>query len=299
MNNYVINRIWNLLDDPEIKPVSQQYVKRPNGRYALIDLYFPQLKIGVECDEFQHAQIKDENEKTQDEMRTDDLLSVIENYEEIRIPIYKKIKSNGMEKLESLSLADINKTIDEAVEKIRCAKEKSSRFVPWSDKTDLEIAKEQGSICCNDNFHFRVNGEVRDFFGLSNTNSQRCFYKINKTGSHLWLPHLAIELDTGEIVAGSSYGYINLYSMKDGIIYEHLVHKKKRRKDLAKSMRESENFNRITFAKSRDDLGRSSFKFLGVFKKTGKVKVLKINGKEEEFAVHEMVSNRINPDGKF
>ena len=96
--NYVINRIWNLLDDPEIKPVSQQYVKRPNGRYALIDLYFPQLKIGVECDEFQHAQIKNENEKTQDEMRTDDLLSVIENYEEIRIPIYKKIKSNGMEK---------------------------------------------------------------------------------------------------------------------------------------------------------------------------------------------------------
>ena len=74
-------------------------------------------------------------------MKTDDLLSVIENYEEIRIPIYKKIKSNGVEKLESLSLVDINKTIDEAIEKIRCTKEKSSRFVPWSDKTDLEIAK--------------------------------------------------------------------------------------------------------------------------------------------------------------
>ena len=25
--NYVINRIWNLLYNPEIKPVSQQYVK--------------------------------------------------------------------------------------------------------------------------------------------------------------------------------------------------------------------------------------------------------------------------------
>ena len=63
------------------------------------------------------------------------------------------------------------------LKKIKCAKEKSSRFVPWSNKTDLEIAKEQGSIYCNDNFHFRVNGEVRDFFGLSNTNSQRFFIK--------------------------------------------------------------------------------------------------------------------------
>lgn len=46
--NYVINRIWSLLDDPEIKPVSQWY--------ALIDLYFPQLNIGIECNEFHHTQ---------------------------------------------------------------------------------------------------------------------------------------------------------------------------------------------------------------------------------------------------
>ena len=46
-----------------------------------------------------------------------------------------------MEKLESLSLVDINKTIDEAIEKIRCTKEKSSRFVPWLDNTDLGMAK--------------------------------------------------------------------------------------------------------------------------------------------------------------
>lgn len=90
-------------------------------------------------------------------------------------------------------------------------------------------------------FSFSSKWGGKSFFGLSNTNSQRCFYKINKTGSHLRLPYLAIELDTGEIVAGSSYGYINLYSMKDGIIYEHLVHKKKIRKDLGKSIRESEN----------------------------------------------------------
>lgn len=298
--NYVINRIWHKLDDLDIKPVSQQYVKRPNGRYALIDLYFPQLNIGIECDELQHVQIRLKNEKTQDEMRTEDLLSTIKNYREIRIPIYKKTSNNDVEGLELLSLTDINKSIDEAVEKIKRAKENTTEFTPWSDKTDLEMAKEQGFIHNNDNFHFRVNGEVRDFFGLSNTNSQKCFYKINKTDDHLWLPHLAINLGAGKIVAGSSFGYINLYSMKDNIIYEHLVRNKKIKteEDLAKCMRESEDFNRITFAKSRDNLGRTSFKFLGVFRKTGKVKTLIINGEEKEFAIHEMISDKVNSDGK-
>ena len=51
--NYVVNAIWARLDDLNIKPVTQQYVRRPNG-YALIDLYFPQINYGVECDEAYH-----------------------------------------------------------------------------------------------------------------------------------------------------------------------------------------------------------------------------------------------------
>ena len=53
MENYVVNAIWARLDDLNVKPVTQQYVRRPNG-YALIDLYFPQINYGVECDEAYH-----------------------------------------------------------------------------------------------------------------------------------------------------------------------------------------------------------------------------------------------------
>ena len=35
MENYVVNAIWARLDDLNVKPVTQQYVRRPNG-YALI-----------------------------------------------------------------------------------------------------------------------------------------------------------------------------------------------------------------------------------------------------------------------
>ena len=57
--NYVIGAIWHRLNNLEIKPVSQQYVKRSDGKYALLDLYFPQLNVGIECDEAYHEKNKE------------------------------------------------------------------------------------------------------------------------------------------------------------------------------------------------------------------------------------------------
>ena len=57
--NYVVNAIWQRLDDLNIKPVTQQYVHfSKSNRYALIDLYFPQINYGVECDEAHHKDNK-------------------------------------------------------------------------------------------------------------------------------------------------------------------------------------------------------------------------------------------------
>ena len=56
--NYILNSIWNKLDRLDIQPVTQQYIRTINGRYHLIDLYFPQLNVGVECDEYYHANNK-------------------------------------------------------------------------------------------------------------------------------------------------------------------------------------------------------------------------------------------------
>ena len=54
--NYVVGAIWHRLNNLEIKPVSQQYVQRSDGKYALLDLYFPQINVGIECDEAYHEQ---------------------------------------------------------------------------------------------------------------------------------------------------------------------------------------------------------------------------------------------------
>lgn len=40
-----------------IRSVTQQYVKGDNNEYYLIDLYFPQINVGVEVDEAFHKKI--------------------------------------------------------------------------------------------------------------------------------------------------------------------------------------------------------------------------------------------------
>lgn len=41
--SYVIQRIWNKLDDDRVRFVTQQKISLPNGKYALADLYLPSL----------------------------------------------------------------------------------------------------------------------------------------------------------------------------------------------------------------------------------------------------------------
>lgn len=63
--NFVINQIYARLDNPELEIITQQCVRITNsdienltvieeGKYYLIDLYFPQINFAVEVDEGHH-----------------------------------------------------------------------------------------------------------------------------------------------------------------------------------------------------------------------------------------------------
>lgn len=56
--SYVISRLWHQLNDDRVKFVVQQYIKRTQDKYALADLYLPQLNMFIEINEPFH---KDEN----------------------------------------------------------------------------------------------------------------------------------------------------------------------------------------------------------------------------------------------
>lgn len=284
--NYVINRIWNKIDDLDIKPVSQQYVKRKNGSYALIDLYFPQFNIGIECDEFHHIQEKNEKGFTPDELRTEDIISAIEDYEEIRVPIYDEFGKYR-------DIEEVNQAIDEIAEIIKKRKSEMKNFEAWTNERDVLRAKKQGFITTSNRFFFRINGEIRDFFGLGAKNGRLSFYKIKGRDDYLWLPHLAIQ-DGDKIFAATLAGHINLYDGKDKILeyvkYDDTV-------DVNKIDRENksvEQFRRITFARSRDSLGFTGYRFIGVFQKTGEVEEKEINGQKLVFRVHKKVADKVS-----
>ena len=56
--NFIVNAIYAKVGEPELMPVTQQFVKNPRDhrRYYLLDLYFPQLRYGIEVDEEHHLE---------------------------------------------------------------------------------------------------------------------------------------------------------------------------------------------------------------------------------------------------
>ena len=278
--NYVINRIYHLLNDLEIKPVTQQYVKRPDGKYALIDLYFPQLEVAIECNEFQHNnQAKDKTGFTADELRAEDIISAI-GYKSKPREIWIFNNDGSPRKIK-----DINADIDDIVKLLQARKRKKKaekNFQPWDNIPDYKKAIKAKKIEIKDNYFFRTNSEIREFFGRHN-NYQRSFYTINKkTGGHLWLPHLAIERNGG-YMAATGAGHINLLSKDGREIYEWV-------KD-PKGEFTGEDFRRITFAKSRNNLGQSGFKFIGIFKFSGLREIEIKKGDRREFRVHRLTED--------
>jgi very-short-patch-repair endonuclease len=95
---YVVSRIIHLLNNFDIKFVTQQYVTRPEGR-ALTDLFFPQVNLHIEVDEPYH---KDNIEN--DKIREADIVNAT-NHEVLRVDVSKSIE-------------DINSQIHEIVENI-------------------------------------------------------------------------------------------------------------------------------------------------------------------------------------
>lgn len=111
--NFVINSIYTKLSNPDLIPITQQYVKNINysagnkKKYYLLDLYFPQLRYGIEVDESHH--LVEEN-RISDSIRAEDILSSIQ-CEQGRIAIYNK---NGTIK----TYDDVNDQINKQVKYI-------------------------------------------------------------------------------------------------------------------------------------------------------------------------------------
>lgn len=271
--NYVINRLYNCLNDFDIKPVTQQYVKLKSGGYALIDLYFPQLNIGIECDELHHL-----NQQDLDNLRFEDIVSALDDYREIRIPIYA-----DDEKYRFLKIEEINNKIDKAVLEIKKIKDSIENFEAWDGKPDVEKAIKKGVIRVEDFYVFNQS-EFRKFFGKSGY-TQRAFYKL-RDDYYIWCPGLAIENNGAYVKYNKNQKFINILSNDGEQIYEYI--------DDPESLKD-ENIKRVVFVKTKDKiLNVQVYKFVGVFKRKNGIEYKNINGVNMAFAVCELIEREIH-----
>lgn len=257
--NYVINRLYNRLNDLDIKPMTQKYVKRNiNGKngYCLIDLYFPQFNIGIECDEPHHI-TRQEN----DQLRTEDIIEELGNYKELRITVYDK------------SIIDINSYIEKIVEYIKTSKEeqiKNGIFKKWEILSPQEYFADKDKITIWDDIEFSTINETSNLiFGTDYKGQQQAWFQIKTiTNKQImaWFPQLAIEKDNTTIACSS--GWNNTINDNKDTIFEYNEFMQNTSNDFDKR-------ERVTFMKMKDKItNKASYKFLGVF-----LPVSKINGK--------------------
>ena len=249
---YVIQRIWDLLNDNRIRFVTQQYFRRDEtGKYALTDLYLPQINMIIEIDEGQHIA-----NEYQDALRSEDIMQIkaVEGVHIERIALCDK------NTLKAFTMDEVHQQIDAVVKKIKDAvAQMGNEFQPWeNDLWTPEYYKRKGCFRVADDDYIK---SIDDAAAVFDTEAKhRGFLRAagfdvpDKDNVIVWCP------------AKNNKQWSNDLVVEEGqtFIYEYNNDSKKRathvRNHIAKPAE-----TRITFFREKDDLGFNFYKFVGVF----------------------------------
>ena len=251
--NFIVNAIYTKVGNPELMPVTQQYVRNPNDsrKYYLLDLYFPQINFGVEIDEGQHMS---EEHQASDKVREEAIKNAIQ-CEEARIPIFDK--TTGKKR----SYAEICNDIDLVVQKIK-QKIDEKGGIKWvtneEKKRSFGLVKNgPGSFNIEQDVTYRSITEIYNICGGCRGTGedakslQKGFYRLN-SNYYLWVPTLTI--DNSGISKFSNY----LHEAETVIT------------EINNSPQGWENYSggsdRIVFMRMKDIYGRPCIRFIGVFR---------------------------------
>ena len=245
--SYVIHRIWDKLDDARILFKVQQKVILPNGKYALADLFLPQLNIVVEVNEPFH-----ERQQKEDEYRNDNIVKL--THCDLRI-----IRCGNPEKEgEWRSLAEIHKQIDECVAFIKEKIAQTKVIEPWdmSEWLSVEYHKGRGILKVDDKGGLRTIDDICTVFDTKpkHRGYLRCGATPipHKENWEIWYPNIS-----------NKSGWKN--ELTDGglTFTEYNEDAKKRKEHVAGCIKD--NKQRITFFRTKDALGIELYRFVGVF----------------------------------
>lgn len=249
--NYVINSIWNGVKCQNLIPVSQQCIKNANGKYYFIDLYFPQLNIGIECDEQYHEKTKEKD--TQREIYIFDILKQVVDTSSYK-PLHVKIT-------ERITLEDVDQQINDCIKEIKEAIKSKGLSYGWDSMfiDPYKFYKDKEYITVADNVTFKTTKDVYNIIFAKRYNSSPRKGGITlENGFLAWFPQLAIN---GKARAS---GWYNEISTDGNTIYERNVSPAINQE--RKQIQEHINQKRVVFTKTKDLItGVDEYRFVGVF----------------------------------
>ncbi|MDG5800986.1 hypothetical protein QA597_11505 [Marinilabiliaceae bacterium ANBcel2] len=254
--NYVVSRLWHKLSDNEIEFVPQQYVKRNETKYALTDLYLPQIGLHIEINEPAHN--ANEERILADTIRNQEITKKTKH--NLWIIDFSIIDPNNKSKLILKSIEEINDDIDELVMFIKseiARKRQDNTFRPWAHQNDFnpDYHIQKGYLDADENPSFRTIEDICKLFSAKEP--KRGF--LRKGGVHnpsnkehfIWWPSEENKLWNNRITEDSSIIYEK--HNEPEICLTHI-------KGVIK-----ENGTRVVFYKNTDILGFKFYRFKGIF----------------------------------
>ena len=256
--SYVISRIWHQLDDDRVKFVVQQYVRIDKDKYALADLYLPQLNIFIEINEPFH-----ENNIERDKLRNEKIMDITHSALCTIVCGTKTEDQDGKEVIHWKPLDEIHRQITEVVSLIKQRiSELGENFKPWDDVSTLSVEyhRNKGYLRVEDNECLRTVDDVAAVFGTKP--KHRGFLRAsgagvpNKKGWIIWWPNT------------NHTRWCNKPSPDGMYIYEYPTKENKSvtQVDHLKQWLDAPEETRVTFLRSEDDLGFCFYRFVGVFR---------------------------------
>ncbi|MFN0141247.1 MAG: AbaSI family restriction endonuclease [Pyrinomonadaceae bacterium] len=261
--HYVVTRIWHLLQDLDVKCITQQHVNKPDGKRYLTDMYFPQLGLHIEVDEAHHVTQLD-----LDQVRQKDIIDATKHE-------FERVKVN-------CGIDEVNRQIDLIVTFIKnkiADQRASGAFKRW----DLEAEQNpqtyitKGYIDATEDVAFRTIADAASCFGRKYRGLQTAWVAHpTEKGKRLWFPKLYENAE-----------WKNSISPDEETITEVCIIPDQGRNHVDQILNDP-TISRLVFARVKGPLGDVMYRFKGEYKTD------KNATNYETGAVHKRIETRVN-----
>ena len=259
--NYVVNAIWNgVKSNTYLVPVTQQCVKAKD-HYYYIDLYFPQINIGVECDEAHHLnQVEADKSRENDieKMLTPKEPDVFDALNHIRVDEFEMIRIEAHKGYD-----EIEKQIKKCIERINQKIKDTKITNGWSSivlADPVEYYKEKEYITNRDDVRFSNNAVAYNtILGKNYTGSRQNGGIRIDNEYYSWFPEINKVADES-----NKNDWQNQISKDGKYIYER---KQNSTKEKIEESKKEVGCLKVTFVKVKNEYtGKKDYRFAGVYK---------------------------------